>query len=120
ASTAAIERGRPAANGTTVPGNSVVFCNGSTAISNASACATLPVSFSAIRFVRSQLSVVSCFYFVNCLFQLQRSACATRTTDNGQLTTDSFSFFTFHTTAQAQDQQSVAVVALDFSAFNRA
>src|SRR5207237_1200452 len=53
-------------------------------------------------------------------FQLQRSACATRTTDYGQLTTDSFSFFTFHTTAQAQDQQSVAVVALDFSAFNRA
>jgi hypothetical protein len=33
ASTAATERGRPAASGTTVPGNSVVFCKGSTAIS---------------------------------------------------------------------------------------
>src|SRR5512134_2878632 len=36
ACTAAIERGRPIASGTTVSGNSVVFCNGNTANSNGS------------------------------------------------------------------------------------
>jgi hypothetical protein len=40
ASTAATERGRPAASGMTVPGNIVVCCKGSTAISKTSeACA---------------------------------------------------------------------------------